>query len=152
MGKNDDFAARHARIKEQSNAADATAGTLTDPRSRQRDVQQGTGRGYMTGMLIDPRMVLGAFGAMALAAYVLGTTSDADAALAPNWADISAQYSQLHLPAGNAVASSAEDIDAPVASSEPFEVPEEMLQMLNKGVKLSELHQFVDMPAKEAEQ
>ena len=82
MGKSDDFAARLARIKEQTNAPDPTRGTITDPRQARKAQPRSSSSTQLKNMLLQPKLVFGGFAVLALAAFVLGPQSDEDIAAA----------------------------------------------------------------------
>lgn len=76
MGKNDDFAARLARIKEQTNAPDPTGGTTTDPRQARMVPPRSSSLDAVTVTRLQPKLVFGALAILALAAYALSSQSD----------------------------------------------------------------------------
>lgn len=76
MGKNDDFAARLARVKEQTNAPDPTRGTTTDPRQAGMAQRGSTPPAATSEMPLVPGFVFGGLAAIALAAFVLSPQSD----------------------------------------------------------------------------
>ncbi len=86
MGKNDDFAARHARIREQSIAPDPTGGFITDPRPQRRETASSLSLLDKFGLFFDLRMAVGGILAVALGIYALspakGTSVSATHAVA----------------------------------------------------------------------
>ena len=74
MGKNDDFAARHAQIKKQSNAPASTGGMMTDPRKHHRPAPSTSAFTDRLGALLDIRLALGGGLAMAIALYAFSPT------------------------------------------------------------------------------
>lgn len=75
MGKNDDFAARHTRIREQTNAPDPTRGKITDPRQARALRPQPSSPSKVFGFM-KPKFFFGGLAALALAAFVLGPQGD----------------------------------------------------------------------------
>lgn len=118
MGKNDDFAARLARIKEQSNAPDPTGGTTTDPRSARAPAWRSSALQDTAGTLFSPRLVLGGLAALALSAYMLTPPSAEDVAAAQAKAETKAKYSLFRASPDSRVVYSGEKADAPLTNDE----------------------------------
>ena len=118
MGKNDDFAARLARVKEQTNAPDPTRGTTTDPRQAGMAQRGSTSSAATSEMPLVPGFVIGGLAAIALAAYLLSPQSDEGVAAAMTSQETRTTPNLFEANLSNRVGYSGDETEAPVSKDE----------------------------------
>lgn len=111
MGKNDDFAARIARIHEQTNAPDPTGGMTTDPRQARMPELHAMPNTAASGTVSQPKVIFGSLATLAFAVLLLNPAQEERFEMAAAAQDTRASFSLFQALPDNPIADEDEQVE-----------------------------------------